>query len=157
MEAHTERVRDVLAYLCLWCRKQASLGMAGSRTMPCSVLHQDYIIEGITNKVVAPCRHNHEADHQSLERTVAAILRRHIRLTLTTLLHRNALQWQRGNGLPTIYPHQQPVCYSCVSGQSATRVLAASLLMSQRPVCFSCNAGYCEYPGKCCVAHLCTY
>jgi hypothetical protein len=92
--------------------------MACSRMMLCSVLHQDYIIEGIANKVVAPCRHYHEADHQSLECAVAAILRRRIRLTLTTLLHRNALHWQRGNGLPT----------TLVSSQSATRASAASLL-----------------------------
>ena len=122
----------MLAYLCLWCRKQASLGMAGSRTMPCSVLHQDYIIEGITNRVVAACRHYHEADHQSLERTVAAILHRRIRLTLTTLLHRNALHWQRGYGLPTIYPRQRPVCYSCVSGQSSHESAASLLFVKCR-------------------------
>ena len=71
-----------------------------------------------------PCRHYHEADHQSLQCAVAEILRRRIRLTLTTLLHQNALHWVM---------EKLPAFYTLVSSQSTTRVSAASLLMSQWP------------------------
>ena len=145
-EAHPARVRDMLAYLRLVVREASKFGGTGWLTYDAvfrrnhedpgeswnyldAALHQVYIASQ-RDKVVAPCKHCHECDHQASECTVASLLPK--------------------PAVPSTEPSSQ------VADRSSTKGKRPAPYAKQRPVCLSWNAGGCRFPGRCSYAHVCS-
>ena len=87
-------------------------------------LHQVYIANQ-PSKIVPPCKHCHEVDHQEADCAVASVLPQ----SRCQLAEPGA---QAGDRPPPPGKGKRPLS-----------------LNRQRPICYSWNAGNCKFPGKC--------
>ena len=147
-QAHPERVGDMLAYLRLIVREAGKFGGSGWLTYdtvfrrnregsstPWNVLdaslHQVYIANA-AGKVVTPCKHCQEVDHQTSECAVATLLPK----------SQQALQ--------------DPPTSSTADRSSLSKGRRPASYSRQRPIYLSWNTRNCRFPGKCAYAHVCT-